>query len=98
MLSPVCARFRDLAQVIASILQVMFFFTPIFWVPGGQLSRPILVEANPFYHLLQLLRAPLLGELPTALNWQVSVAVTVVAGVGALASLAATRRHVYLWL
>jgi len=98
LLGPVCARFRDLAQVVGSVLQVLFFLTPIFWVPGGQLSRPIIVDANPFYHLLQLLRAPLLGEWPTMLNWQVSIGLTVLLGIGALISLGLTRRNVYLWL
>lgn len=97
-IGPVCARFRDLAQVVASAMQIIFFFTPIFWVPNLEFSRPVLVEANPFYHLIQLLREPLLGRAPTLLNWQVSTALVAIAAAAALASLSLTRRRVYLWL
>lgn len=97
-LGPISARFRDLPQLVASLVQVMFFVTPVFWVPSPAMSRPILVEGNPFYHMVQLVRAPLLGDATTWANWQVSIAALAVAGMLAIASLAASRRSIYLWL
>ena len=62
-LGPTVSRFRDLGPAVASVLQMMAFFTPIFWrldsVKGR--SRGALVNWNPFYYLLETFRAPLIG-------------------------------------
>lgn len=63
------ARFRDIPQVINSLVQVLFFVTPLMWKPGLPGVHPYVTELNPFFHLLQIARAPLLGELPTASNY-----------------------------
>jgi homopolymeric O-antigen transport system permease protein len=97
-LGPICARFRDLPQLIVSAMQIVFFLTPIFWSPKALTSRHIVVAANPFYHLVEIMRAPLTGHLPTLQNWAVSLATLAVLGVFAWISLAASRRQVYLWL
>ena len=70
MLGPIIARFRDLGPFMSSIMGVMFFVLPIVWRPedlGEGFARAI-VGFNPFYHYLQLLRLPLVGETPTLLN------------------------------
>ncbi len=97
-LGPICARFRDLPQVIASILQIAFFMTPIFWMPGSRMERHVLVELNPFYHLIEIVRRPLLGEAPELVNWTVSLAVLGVVMTLAAISLPLTRKRVFLWL
>jgi lipopolysaccharide transport system permease protein len=58
------ARFRDIPPIIASIVQIAFYVTPVIWNPTMVLHRHIgrvLVEWNPFYALLEILRGPLLG-------------------------------------
>lgn len=62
-------RYRDIPQVIGNIIQVVFFVTPVFWSPVVLSSRPAFVDWNPFYHLLAVVREPLLGEVPTAESW-----------------------------
>jgi len=60
-----CARFRDVPQIIASLLQIAFFVTPIMWyakVLATHRSGQILVRFNPFYLILEVLRGPILGE------------------------------------
>jgi ABC-type polysaccharide/polyol phosphate export permease len=59
-----CARFRDLQQLVGAVMQVAFLLTPVFWDKRmllGQ-SRGWVVEYNPLFHLLEMLRAPLLGQ------------------------------------
>jgi ABC-2 type transport system permease protein len=65
-----CLRFRDLGPAIASGVQVLMFVTPIFW-PADLLGQKLafLAEFNPFYHLLIILRDPLLGHVPAAGSW-----------------------------
>ena len=62
-----CLRFRDVAQVITSIMQIALLITPIFW-PASSLegtSRFIFVELNPCYRIIDVVRRPLLGSAPT---------------------------------
>jgi len=65
----VSARFRDVPQLIASIVQIIFFMTPIMWKPELLGSKSVLMTFNPFYHLVEIVRAPLLGQVPSAENY-----------------------------
>lgn len=78
LLGMLVARFRDLAQIINSLLQIAFFVTPIFWSPDQMTDRRFLIFANPFYHFIEVVRRPLLGGVPTLLNWEVVALVTIV--------------------
>ena len=55
------ARFRDIPQVVISVMQFAMFVTPVFW-PVNRLGRHhIVLDLNPFYHMLEAVRAPLMG-------------------------------------
>lgn len=77
LLGILCTRYRDLPQMIGSILQVLFYLTPIMWLPSLLPERAslFLLDLNPAYHLVEVVRAPLLGQAPTVANWQVSLAI-----------------------
>lgn len=77
LLGLVSARFRDVPQIASSVLQVAFFLTPIIWKPELLPGRPLLVDLNPFFHFLDLIRAPLLGQAPGVNSWLTVLAVTV---------------------
>jgi lipopolysaccharide transport system permease protein len=74
-------RYRDLPQVIANVIQVIFFLTPIFWSPESLPNRPAFVVFNPFYHLIEIVRAPLLNEAVSPASWGLCIAMAV-AGLG----------------
>ncbi|HVY86870.1 MAG TPA: ABC transporter permease [Caulobacterales bacterium] len=97
-LGPLCARFRDVPQVVSSGIQVLFFMTPIIWRPEQAHHRPMLTAANPFYHMIELIREPMRGQFATPLNWQVSLGTLVVAALFAVISLSLSRKRVALWL
>jgi ABC-type polysaccharide/polyol phosphate export permease len=85
LLGMLSARFRDLPQIVSSLLQVAFFATPIVWNADLISSKKkMLVFGNPFYHLLEVVRAPLLGHPPLLLNWVVVGAITICMGSVAL--------------
>lgn len=66
ILAMIGARYRDISQIIKSLIQVVFFVTPIMWRPDAvPASKQIFVTLNPFYAYVQLIRAPLLGTLPS---------------------------------
>ncbi len=80
ILAVLCARFRDMTQVVANVLQVMFYATPIMWmvkILPDHVSRAF-IEWNPFFHLIELVRAPLLGTAPTMLDWGFTIALAIV--------------------
>jgi lipopolysaccharide transport system permease protein len=60
-----CTRYQDMTQVVNVATQIIFFFTPILWQVDAIKSKPYLAEWNPFYHWLEMIRAPLLGVLPS---------------------------------
>jgi lipopolysaccharide transport system permease protein len=70
LLGALCARFRDIPPIVGSVLQMAFFVTPIIWKPElvGP-DRQWLMPFNPFYDLMQVVRAPLLGEALTGADW-----------------------------
>lgn len=68
LLGVLCLRFRDLQQFVTMVTQIAMFVTPIFWPPENLkgVTRFIFVDLNPLYHLITVVRAPLLGRLPDA--------------------------------
>ncbi|TMU95652.1 ABC transporter permease [Brucella haematophila] len=100
ILAVICARFRDMTQVITNILQVMFYATPIMWMVKtlpGHVSHAF-IDWNPFYHLIQLVRAPLFGEAPATLSWLVAGGIAVVGWGVALLFFGKYRWRVAYWL
>jgi lipopolysaccharide transport system permease protein len=78
LLSLLCLRFRDFIYLISSLMQLIFFFTPIFFKPEQLGTKGIMYVVNPnfIYHYVELLRQPLLGNVPTFLNYFVTILFT----------------------
>ncbi|MEP3196760.1 MAG: ABC transporter permease [Lentilitoribacter sp.] len=75
ILAILSTRYRDIPQMVVSVLQVIFFITPVFWSVMTFPDRPVFIHWNPIYHLLEIVRAPLLGQSPAAESWIVCIAV-----------------------
>lgn len=97
-LGPLCARYRDLPQVVANVMQALFFFTPIFWDPSAVPQRAILVEANPFYQFVQLIRAPILGEGISEISLVYTLACVAALWAVGIGVFLWSRRQMYFWL
>lgn len=74
----VSARFRDVPQIALNVMQVFFFLTPIIWPAEALSHKPIIIDANPFYYLVVIVRDPLLGTVPPLSVWLVTAAIGVV--------------------
>jgi|CXWL01.1.fsa_nt_gi lipopolysaccharide transport system permease protein len=99
MLGPICARFRDIPQVLSSLMQMAFFLTPVMWRPVQlPAAAQVFVDGNPLLHLIELVRSPLMGNAPTETNWIVSFACLGTAFVLAVLSVGVSRKRVNLWL
>jgi ABC-type polysaccharide/polyol phosphate export permease len=99
ILGMACARYRDLQQLVGSVLQVTIFVTPVFFMPE-QLgdSRFYFVDLNPLFHLIDIVRSPLLSKAPGATTWWFAIVLAVIGWSLALALFARFRRRVAFWL
>ena len=66
LLGVLTSRFRDIPPIVTSLVQILFFVSPILWKPEQVPARAVFVEANPFFHLLNIVRQPLLGRASRA--------------------------------
>jgi ABC-2 type transport system permease protein/lipopolysaccharide transport system permease protein len=93
-----CLRFRDFQQLVASLLQIAAFVTPIFW-NASQLvgKRAIIVHANPLHHMVDILRQPLLGKAPAVESYLVCLATALVGWAFAYWLFASKRHRLAYW-
>ncbi len=77
-LGMLCARFRDIGQIVASVMQLAFFMTPILWKPDSLGKGAAWLPLDPFYVIIEVIRAPLLGTATAPLLWASAVAYTVI--------------------
>jgi len=94
----ISARFRDVPLLIASLLQIAFFLTPILWHPDSMPGRNRIVHWNPFYHLVELLREPFLGGTPALESWLVVSAITVLGWLLTFLFFYKFRGRIALWV
>lgn len=64
LLGTLSARYRDLQQIINSIVQLAFFVTPIFWRVNLLRDRAWIANFNPFHVLLEGVRYPIVEGIP----------------------------------
>lgn len=96
----ICTRYRDFPPIIASILQVAFYVTPILWMPSLlKLGRKfVYIEINPFFQLIQLVRDPLLGKCPTSFCWLTGLSLCFLGWLIALLIFNKYRSRIAYWL
>jgi ABC-type polysaccharide/polyol phosphate export permease len=94
-----CLRFRDVQQLVTSLVQLMMFVTPIFWPPENLhgAARVVFVDFNPLYHLIDIVRSPLLGRAPAAESYVAVVVLTVVGSWLAYLVFSYFRKRIAYW-
>jgi ABC-2 type transport system permease protein len=98
LLGLLSARFRDIPMIVASIVQVVFFVTPIIWMPDMVPGRALFLVANPFYHFVSILRDPLLGRVPSIESWVAVLLITLIGWTVALIFYTAYRWRLAYWV
>jgi lipopolysaccharide transport system permease protein len=93
LLGILSARYRDMPPIIASLMTIAFYLTPIMWYPkliANDSLAHLLLGLNPLYHWVQIVRMPILGQWPTLENWGLAF---LSAGIGWLATLLANKKY-----
>ena len=98
LLGLLCARFRDIPLIIASVVQVGFFLTPVMWRTGTLGSLGWFAQVNPLFHFLEVVRTPLLGSSASALSWAVVMGITVAGYAVTLMVFSRFRARIAYWV
>jgi lipopolysaccharide transport system permease protein len=98
LLGAFCARFRDIAPIVASIMQIAFFLTPVIWKPEQLGAHAWLLPLNPFFAIMEIVRAPLLGTSPSENTWLAAIFYSVVLFVLSWLMFVKARGRVAFWM
>ena len=98
LLGAFCARFRDVSPIVASVMQIMFFISPIIWKPEQLGAKAAYLPLNPFFSLLEIMRAPMLGESASLTIWISACIYTLLLCGGSWAFFVRARGRLAFWL
>jgi len=68
------------------------------WMVGSAENLRLVADANPAYHLIEIVRAPALGMAPQPLSWVVVISMTIVGWGMASALMVSKGRRIVYWL
>ena len=99
ILGILCTRFRDLPQIVANMMQLAFFVTPIMW-HIEQLGRrgDYIKVFNPFASFLRIVTEPMLGHVPDPETYGAAVIYLLILVVVAWPLFARFRSRIVYWL
>ena len=99
VLGMIGARYRDVSQIVKSLVQVVFFVTPVMWAPNvlGH-GKGYIADLNPFYAYIEIIRQPLIGHLPTMTNVCVVFAMSLLGLLLSFNMLTKYRARIVYWL
>jgi len=92
------ARFRDVAPIMQSLIQLVFFITPLTWFPRLLSSHEWVIWANPVASYIDLLRSPLLGQPPAPLSWLVAVVTLLIFSVASFSIYRSKASRIPFWV
>lgn len=98
LLGMLCARFRDIPPIVASLVQIAFFVTPVIWKPelidDGQVWLPL----NPFFAVMETMRGPIMGTDVSLSVWLAAIFYTAIVWVVAQSFFTRFRNRVAFWV
>ncbi len=99
--SLVGARFPDLKHLVGNIFMFAFLLTPIIWHADGMPPdslRGMLMRFNPLYHMVELVRAPILGQAIAPSTVSYLAIMTIGGWIVAVLAYRRYARYVPLWI
>lgn len=93
-------RYRDIPQILTAGFTLLFYVTPVIWnidqIPDPY--RDAIATLNPLFSLMEVIRAPLMGEWPTVQNITVSLVLVITAWIVAGFLMKKSGRRIVYWL
>ncbi len=91
-------RYRDTQPMIAASMTILPFVTPIFWDRVSLTKHAWIATFNPFYHIVEILRAPLLGQQANIDSWLIVSVITALGMVLAAYLYNANLQRIIFWV
>ena len=96
-------RYRDISPLLFSLVQLLFYVTPIIWNDSmlreqGAGTWATIIEFNPLLHYVDILRAPLLGADQEWRHWIVVISLTIVGWLVTAFAMRQYRSRVPYWV
>ncbi len=94
----ICVRYRDMVPMITSCVQIAFFVTPISWMPRLLDQNPSILKYNPLNYMLDIVRSPLLGDVPAMMSWVVNINMALIGCVISCIIFSIARSRIAFWV
>jgi ABC-type polysaccharide/polyol phosphate export permease len=94
----ISTRFRDMVPIINSAVQILFFVTPISWMPKLLGENSIIVKLNPLVYLLDAVRLPLQGFAPSLTVWVLDICIACVGLSISYMAFSSVRSRIPFWV
>ncbi len=92
-------RYRDIKQIINSLVQIIFLLTPIMWNPDMLPEKyRLLANLNPFTQLISPIRAGMIGKFPTKFSFFFAIGLLLFGTLLSFILLARSRRKIAFWI
>jgi lipopolysaccharide transport system permease protein len=74
LLGLMSARFRDVPQIVSSVMQILFYVSPLLFTADLIPKKHYwIITYNPITYLLDVVRSPVLGTLPNSVSWYITI-------------------------
>lgn len=97
-LGMICARFRDIPQIITNVMQLLFFLSPVLWKPQLLGEDAVWLPLNPFYALMETVRGPLVEGGAAPVIWLAAISYTALACGAAFVFFVRFRARIAFWV
>lgn len=97
-LGMVCARFRDIPQIVTNMMQLAFFLSPVLWKPHLLGEAAAWLPLNPFYVLMETVRGPLVEGGAAPVIWLAALGYTALVCLAAFAFFVRFRARIAFWV
>jgi lipopolysaccharide transport system permease protein len=99
VLAMIGARYRDVSQMIKSMIQVIFYITPVMWKPDLlPPSKRFIATLNPFYSFIELVRGPFIGYIPSRSCYIMALVMTLIGIVASYLLFFRSRARIIYWI
>jgi lipopolysaccharide transport system permease protein len=97
-LGMICARFRDIPQIVTNMMQLFFFLSPVLWKPHLLGDAAVWLPLNPFFALMETVRGPLVEGGAAPVIWLAALGYTALNCLAAFAFFVRFRARIAFWV
>lgn len=92
-------RYGDFKFSMLAIMRLGLFITPILWMEeGGGWMKRLAADINPMAHFIDLIRMPLLGDVPPMSSYLVAIGCVIITGYFGWKLFARQRSSIPMWI